>query len=75
MDIELQTRRAADVLGEQVVQGTIIKLVQIERERCLRQVEKIKEGIGVFEGRFGKKSDQIWKLERTGSIGRIEMGH
>ena len=39
MDIEVQARKAAEVLGEEVVQGTINKLVQIERERCLRQKE------------------------------------
>jgi hypothetical protein len=69
MDIEVHARKAADVLGEEVVQGTINKLVQIERERCLRQVEKIKEGIDAFEGRFGKNSDQVWQEYQDGKLG------
>jgi hypothetical protein len=69
MDIEVHARKAADVLGEEVVQGTINKLVQIERERCLRQVEKIKEGIGAFEGRFGKNSDRVWQEYQDGKLG------
>lgn len=69
MDIEVHARRAAEVLGEEVVQGAINKLVQIERERCLRQVEKIKEGIGAFEGRFGKASDRVWQEYQDGKLG------
>jgi hypothetical protein len=42
-----------------VVQGTINKLVQIERERCLRQMEKLRDGISAFESHFGKNSDQV----------------
>lgn len=69
MDIESHARKAADVLGEKVVEGAINKLVQIERERCLRQMEKIKEGIGAFEGRFGKDSEQVWQEYHAGKLG------
>lgn len=69
MDIEVHARRAAEVLGEEVVQGTISKLVQIEREKCLRQVDKIKEGIGAFESRFGKNSDRVWQEYQDGKLG------
>lgn len=69
MDIEVHARKAADVLGEEVVQGTINKLVQIERERCLRQLEKIREGIGAFESRYGKDSDRVWQEYQDGKLG------
>lgn len=69
MDIESQARKAAEILGEKVVEGAINKLVQIERERCLRQMEQMKEGIVSFEGRFGKDSDQVWQEYHAGNLG------
>ncbi len=69
MDIESQARKAAEVLGEKVVEGAINKLVQIDRERCLRQMEKMRERIGAFEGCFGKDSDQVWQEYRAGKLG------
>lgn len=69
MSVETQARKAADVLGEEVVQGTISKLVQIERERCLRQIEKLRQEIHAFEGRFGKRSQQAWEEYQEGKLG------
>lgn len=69
MSVETQARKAADVLGEEVVQGTISKLVQIERERCLRQVERLRREIHVFEDRFGNSSQQAWEQYQGGKLG------
>jgi hypothetical protein len=69
MDIEVQARKAAEVLGEEVVQGAIDKLVQIERERRLRQMEKLRDGIIAFESHFGKNSDQVWQDYQNGKLG------
>jgi len=69
MSVETQARKAADVLGEEVVQGTISKLVQIERERCLRQIEKLRQEIDVFEGRLGKSSQKVWQEYQDGKLG------
>jgi hypothetical protein len=69
MSVETQARKAADVLGEEVVQGTISKLVQIERERCLRQIERLRQEIRVFENRFGKSSQQAWEAYQGGKLG------
>jgi hypothetical protein len=69
MSVETQARKAADVLGEEVVQGTISKLVQIERERCLRQIEKLRQDLALFEGRFGKSSQTAWQEYRDGKLG------
>jgi hypothetical protein len=69
MSVETQARKAADVLGEEVVQGTISKLVQIERERCLRQIEKLRKELDVFEGRFGKSSQKAWQEYQDGKLG------
>ena len=69
MSVETQARKAADVLGEEVVQGTINKLVQIERERCLRQIEKLRQEIDVFEGGLGKSSQKVWQEYQDGKLG------
>jgi hypothetical protein len=69
MDVEAKAKKAAEVLGEGVVRSTISKLVQIERERCLGQMERLKEGIGVFESRFGKKSEQALQEYQDGKLG------
>jgi len=69
MNVETQARKAADVLGEEVVQGTLSKLVQIERERCLRQIEKLRGEIDVIEGRFGKTSQKAWEEYQDGKLG------
>ena len=69
MDIEVHARRAAEVLGKEVVQGTIDKLVQIQRERRLRELEKIRAEIDAIESRFGKNSDQVWREYQEGKFG------
>ncbi len=35
----------------------------------MSQMEKLKEGIGAFESRFGKKSEQAWQEYQDGKLG------
>lgn len=68
MNIETRAKRVADVLGEAVVRGTFSKLVQIEVGKCLRQMEKLKEELAIYEKRFGMDSQRAWVEYQKGKL-------
>jgi len=69
MNIETSAKKMADILGEAVVQRTFIKLVQIEVEKCLRQIDKLKEELVPYEKRFGMNSQEAWTEYQKGKLG------
>ena len=69
MNIETRAKKMADVLGEAVVQRTFIKLVQIEVEKCLRQMNKLKEELVPHEKRFRMNSQEAWAAYQNGKLG------
>jgi len=69
MNIETRAKKMADVLGEAVVQRTFIKLVQIEVEKYLRQMDKLKEELVPYEKRFGLNSQEAWTEYQNGKLG------
>ena len=69
MNIETRAKKMADVLGEAVVQRTFIKLVQIEVEKCLRQMDKLKEELLPYEKRFEMNSQEAWTEYQNGKLG------
>ena len=69
MNIETSAKKLADVLGEAVIRGTFKKLVQIEVEKCLRQMDKLKDEFVPYEKRFGINSHEAWIKYRNGKLG------
>ncbi|MEA3359586.1 MAG: hypothetical protein U9R17_09325 [Thermodesulfobacteriota bacterium] len=69
MSIETSAKKMADVLGEAVVQSTFKKLVQIDVEKSLRQMDKLKEELVPYEKRFGMNSQKAWTEYQNGKLG------
>ena len=72
MNIETRVRKMRNVLGDAVVQSTFKKLAQIELEKCLRRMDKLKAELTQYEERFQMSSQEAWKKYQEGKLGDNE---
>ncbi|CAN2041404.1 conserved hypothetical protein [Candidatus Magnetomoraceae bacterium gMMP-15] len=64
-----QIEQIVSILGEALVMDTFVKLVQIEKEKCLRKIEKLKLELSQFEKKFDISSEDAWIKYQIGEFG------
>lgn len=69
MDIATSVKQMSDIVGEAAVRHTFKKLAQIELEKCMRSMERLKNDLGPFEKRFNKSSREAWGEYQKGNMG------
>jgi hypothetical protein len=70
-NMEAQTRiqQVTTILGESLVVETITKLAQIEEQKCLRKIDRLKSELARYEKQFAMNSEEAWSKYQDGMLG------
>lgn len=69
MNLQTRLQEISQLVGEPLVYETLAKLLQIEKTKCLRKIERLKNELSPYEQRFGIDSSDAWKQYRIGQLG------
>lgn len=69
MNVQTKLQEISQLVGEPLVYETLAKLLQIEKTKCLRKIERLKNELSPYEQRFGMNSLDAWNAYRAGRLG------
>lgn len=69
METQTRIQRVTDILGESLVFETIGKLAQIEGQKCLRKIGRLKSELAQYEKQFAMSSECAWDKYQEGVLG------
>jgi len=69
MNVQTKLQEISELVGEPLVYETLAKLLQIEKTKCLRKIERLKNELSPYEERFGMSSLDAWNTYRIGKLG------
>ncbi|MEA3446473.1 MAG: hypothetical protein U9R19_17295 [Bacteroidota bacterium] len=69
METQSRIQQVTTVLGESLVGETITKLAQIEEQKCLKKIGRIKSELLRYEKQFAINSEEAWEKYQNGWLG------
>lgn len=69
MKTQTRIQQVTNILGESLVFKTIDKLAQIEEQKCLRKISKLKSELAQYEKQFAMSSEEAWDKYQDGLLG------
>ena len=69
MKTQNQIQQVVNILGEPVVFDAIAKLLQIEKEKCLKKINRLKSELTQYEKQFSISSKEAWGKYQSGTLG------
>ena len=69
MKTQNQIQQVVSILGEPLVLEAIAKLLQIEKEKCLKKIDRLKSELNLYEKQFAMSSKEAWSKYRKGALG------
>ena len=69
METQTRIQQVTTILGESLVVETITKLAQIEGQKCLRKIDRLKSELARYEKQFAMNSKEAWSKYQDGMLG------
>ena len=69
METQARIQQVTTILGESLVVETIAKLAQIEEQKCLRKIDRLKSELVRYEKQFAMNSEEAWSKYQNGILG------
>ena len=69
MKTQTRIHKVTTILGESLVVETISKLAQIEGQKCLRKIDRLKSELAGYEKQFAMNSQEAWSKYQDGMLG------
>ena len=69
METQTRIQRVTTILGESLVVETITKLAQIEGQKCLRKMDRLKSELARYEKQFAMTNEEAWNKYQDGMLG------
>jgi len=69
MNLETRVKKISEVLGEERVLSTLKRLIQLEADHCLYEIEQIQWELIPFEKQYSMKSETAWNEYNKGRLG------
>ena len=68
-NLQSRVQQISAIVGEPLIYEAINKLLQMEKSKCLRKIERLQGDLSDYENRFGMNSHDAWKQYQSGALG------